>query len=604
MRTLTLAGCLVLLCTCTVAYADDKAEPKQTAEQKALDASIRKSLFDVTDYGAKLHNSGDVAGGYRVFQGGLISVRPLLNHHPEFQAYIREGLNAADRMPDVEKSSFKLRAILDNVREGLKTGELPAESKPLWTRLGGEKGVTKIVDDFITLAAEDQKANFTRNGKYKIDKAKLSAALVAQFSSLTGGPLKYDKDMKAVHKELNITNAEFDAALDDLQRALRMNRVPRDDIQAVLDTVAELRKDIVSAKPAPALKTVWDRVGGEPGVTKIVEDFVALAKDDKAVNFDRGGKVKLDDETLTKIKKELVKQFSYLNNGPYKEEKDVPPPYKGLGITDAEFDAAAKDLEKALEKNSVSSADVLAIKFAVAGIRDAVVEGKPVEPKPALWKTLGGDKGVEKIVDDYYAVAAKNPKANLDKGGTLKLEGVVVEKIKKQMTAQVAGATGGPAIGEIKPFDKDAKLTDEEFTARKDALKESLGKHEVKADDAKAILDAFEQYRKDAVESKKPDDKKEGEVSGAVTVDGKPLESGKIGFVFIADKKEDKKDPIVGDIKDGKYKVTGVKPGMYRVTVKGGDEIGAQYGSEFTTPLKIEIMKDKEMVDLALKGKK
>ena len=136
-------------------------------------------------------------------------------------------------------------------------------------------------------------------------------------------------------------------------------------------------------------------------------------------------------------------------------------------------------------------------------------------------------------------------------------------------------------------------------------MKEALGKHDVKADDAKAILDAFEMYRKDVVETKKPDDKpKGGEVSGTVTVDGKPLESGKIGFVFIAEKKEDQKEPIVGDIKDGKYKVSGVAPGAYRITIDGGDAVGRQYKLPLTTPLKREFTKDKETCDIDLKGNK
>ena len=434
---LLLAVSLVLLETSPAAVADDKAEPKLTAEQKALDATIRTSLFDVTDLGARLHNSGDVPGGYRVFQGGLIAVRPLLNHHPDFQAYIREGLIAADRMQDIEKASFKLRAVLDNVREGLKTGELPAASKPLWVRLGGEKEVTKVVDDFITLASADPKVNFTRNGKYKIDKEKLRTALVAQISSLTGGPLKYDKDMKTVHQGMNITNAEYDAVLDDLRRALQRNRVPQEDAKLVLDIVADMRKDIVAPKMA-APKTVWDAIGGEIGVKKIVDDFVELAAKDPMVNFDRNGKVKLDAETLGKIKKELVKQFSYRVGGPDQPEKGATPPWMGLGITDDEFTAAVIDLRKVLEKNDVPKVYVNEIVQVAIGLKEAIVTGKPEEPpaKPTVWNNIGGEKGVEKIVADYYMAAAKNPKANLNQGGTVKLEGAVADKIKKQMTAK------------------------------------------------------------------------------------------------------------------------------------------------------------------------
>ena len=73
---LVLAMSFLLTSTTTNAVADEKAE------QKALNAAIRKSLFDVTDSAVKTHNDGDVNGGYRLYQGGLIAVLPLLSHRP------------------------------------------------------------------------------------------------------------------------------------------------------------------------------------------------------------------------------------------------------------------------------------------------------------------------------------------------------------------------------------------------------------------------------------------------------------------------------------------------------------------------------------------
>jgi hemoglobin len=603
---LALAVSLALLWTSTGAVADDKPATKLTPEQKALDATIRKSLFDVTDYGARLYNSGDVQGGYHVFQGGLIGARPLLSHHPELQTYILEGLKAADKMEDIEKASFKLRAVLDNVREALKSGELPADSKPLWARLGGEKGVTKVVDDFMTLAAADPKVNFTRDGKYKIDKDKLRTALVAQISSLTGGPLKYDKDMKAVHKDMNITDAEFTAAVNDLKTALKQNGVASDDARDVLEAVEDMRKDIVAPKVA-APKTVWDALGGDKGVTQLVDDFVASASKDPLVNFDRKGKYKLDADTLGKIKKELVRQVSYLTNGPYKPDKDAPPAWKGLGITDDEWDAAALHLVKALKDNKVPQVISERLQLAITDLRPKVVEGKPVEPpKETLWDRLGGDKGVAKIVDDFITGASKNAKANLDRGGTLKLDHpAVADKLKKSITAHLSAMVDGPVkiTDEIKTFDKGLKLTDAEFDARKEELKKALEKNKIKADDVKAVLESLEINRKDLVEKKSDDKAKDSEVQGTVTVDGKPLESGKIAFNFDPPKKEDKTEPITGDIKDGKYKVSGLKPGSYRITIKAGDAIGVIYGLPQTTPLKCEITKAQEIQDFQLKGK-
>ncbi len=52
--------------------------------------------------------------------------------------------------------------------------------------------------------------------------------------------------------------------------------------------------------------------------------------------------------------------------------------HKGMKITNAEFDAAAKDLQEALEKNGAKPDDEKAVMAAVEGTRkDIVEEAKP-----------------------------------------------------------------------------------------------------------------------------------------------------------------------------------------------------------------------------------
>jgi hypothetical protein len=70
-------------------------------------------------------------------------------------------------------------------------------------------------------------------------------------SSVTGGPLPYTgKAMKAAHKNMHITNAEFDAAAADLKEAMLANGVKKADIDALLTLVETARKDIVDASAA------------------------------------------------------------------------------------------------------------------------------------------------------------------------------------------------------------------------------------------------------------------------------------------------------------------------------------------------------------------
>src|SRR5262249_33593652 len=103
-------------------------------------------------------------------------------------------------------------------------------------------------------------------------------------------------------------------------------------------------------------------------------------------------------------------------------------------------------------------------------------------------------------------------------------------------------------------------------------------------------------------DDKKPDGKPAVEVQGVVTLDGKPAD-GKISFVRPDDK------ALSGDVKDGKYKVPGVKPGVpYKITVEVKEKGYQLYETPETTPLRYTIKEDavkdgKETLDWELKKK-
>ena len=62
--------------------------------------------------GADLFNKGDQIGCYRVFQGLLWTVRPLLGQHPDLQKQIDEGMTAAERLPSLDQQAKALHNIL------------------------------------------------------------------------------------------------------------------------------------------------------------------------------------------------------------------------------------------------------------------------------------------------------------------------------------------------------------------------------------------------------------------------------------------------------------------------------------------------------------
>lgn len=114
---------------------------KPADTQATTDATIYASLRDVINRGADVYNSGDHAGCYRIFEGALISVKPLLAHRPQQQEVITKALASAEADPVVWRRAFTLRAALDKVRAELnpKKGKGEDKTPPLDKEKGKEK---------------------------------------------------------------------------------------------------------------------------------------------------------------------------------------------------------------------------------------------------------------------------------------------------------------------------------------------------------------------------------------------------------------------------------------------------------------------------------
>ncbi len=115
--------------------------------------------------------------------------------------------------------------------------------KSLYERLGGKDAITAVVDDFVGRVAADKRIN----GFFaKANVLRLKTMLVDQICEATGGPCKYTgRDMKATHKGMGITNADFDALVGDLVATLDKFKVGEREKQELLAALGPMRKDIV-----------------------------------------------------------------------------------------------------------------------------------------------------------------------------------------------------------------------------------------------------------------------------------------------------------------------------------------------------------------------
>ena len=114
-------------------------------------------------------------------------------------------------------------------------------------------------------------------------------------------------------------------------------------------------KDRMAAGP----KSLYTRLGGEPAIRAVVEDFVNSAAGDPKVNFDRKNPAhpKTWDatrENVTKLKAQLVAFIAQATGGPKNYTgQDMGEAHRGMQIKEEEFNALAGHLKNTLVKLNV-----------------------------------------------------------------------------------------------------------------------------------------------------------------------------------------------------------------------------------------------------------
>ncbi|MBV8317568.1 MAG: group 1 truncated hemoglobin [Planctomycetaceae bacterium] len=243
------AAALVLALQATTGRSDEGSP-----STRELDSRIDRAIYQTVNLGAVIFNQGDHAGCYRLYQGALLSLEPMLAHRAGVRQEVAKGLRDVDALPTYTQRAIELRRVLDNVLAAVRSGPAPdaVAARPLWDRLGGEAAVKAVVHDFVVLATADPKVDFFRGGKYTLDAegvANLERLLVELISAVSGGPLKYEgRDMKSLHEGMGITDAQFDAIAADLVSVLNKYQVPKKEADELITIIASTRKDIVEEK--------------------------------------------------------------------------------------------------------------------------------------------------------------------------------------------------------------------------------------------------------------------------------------------------------------------------------------------------------------------
>lgn len=137
--------------------------------------------------------------------------------------------------------------------------------KSLYERLGGERGLTALVDDFTPRVLADPRVDWDRVGVKSGGLFHRGSTVawnatpehvatlkkhVVQFLALaTGGPAQYQGgEIKSVHANMQISNPEFDAVIGDIKSSLDKLQVPNEEQKELLAIIESTRPQIVTER--------------------------------------------------------------------------------------------------------------------------------------------------------------------------------------------------------------------------------------------------------------------------------------------------------------------------------------------------------------------
>jgi hemoglobin len=122
----------------------------------------------------------------------------------------------------------------------------PPEQPSLYKRLGGREGIAQVVDSFVANVTADDRIKGRFAALKPADVFKFKSNFSDQLCDVTGGPCSYvGRDMKTTHKGMSITEAEWNATVEALVKALDTHKVGAKEKSELLAALGPMKKDIV-----------------------------------------------------------------------------------------------------------------------------------------------------------------------------------------------------------------------------------------------------------------------------------------------------------------------------------------------------------------------
>jgi hypothetical protein len=113
-----IVACLLVLSLVPTAWADDAP-----ISRREIDSRIDEAVYRAILAGLPLYSERDFKGCYRLYQGTLLGVDPLLAHRPELRQTIEKGLKEAENATSDSQKAIELRKTLDAVLAGVRSAQ-------------------------------------------------------------------------------------------------------------------------------------------------------------------------------------------------------------------------------------------------------------------------------------------------------------------------------------------------------------------------------------------------------------------------------------------------------------------------------------------------
>ena len=135
------------------------------------------------------------------------------------------------------------------------------------------------------------------------------------------------------------------------------------------NTMESTSSPAMSKSTARADKSLYDRLGGKPAITAVVDDFVGRVAADNRING------KFANTDIPRFKMLLMEQICQASGGPCTYTgRSMKATHAGMGVSSSDFDALVGDLVATLDKFKVPEREKNELLGALGPMKGDIVE--------------------------------------------------------------------------------------------------------------------------------------------------------------------------------------------------------------------------------------